>query len=268
MYHKGSYSSTNLFTCYSSLIDNQINNSIVLNGFADDHSIHKTNLEETVKQIKCWMDTMHLKLNSDKTEYILFRSQAQPKKISPEPLNAHGNLIEIGKVVMYLGGFLDQQLNFKQHIKEKVKKKKTMTNLIKICAIEKYLTVQTFTMLVLRLYITNLNYANTILCGLPKSTLGKYQTIQNMCQIHLNRNKYSSSSLALRELHWLPIEQRIKYKILTSTLKCITGTTYPEILTRAHQHKKNRRDNMHSNNNENHITKTESQVQNLCNKIL
>ena len=26
--------------------------------------------------IKCWMDTMHLKLYSDKTEYILFGSQA------------------------------------------------------------------------------------------------------------------------------------------------------------------------------------------------
>ena len=84
---------------------------------------HKFKTEEAFKHIKCWMDTMHLKLNSDKTEYILFRSHAQLKKISPEPLNAHGNLIEISKVVRYLGGLLYQQLNFKQHIKEKVKKK-------------------------------------------------------------------------------------------------------------------------------------------------
>ena len=46
---------------------------------------------------------MHLKLNSDKTEYILFGSQAQLKKIPPEPLNAHSDLIEISKVVRYLG---------------------------------------------------------------------------------------------------------------------------------------------------------------------
>ena len=120
------------------------------------------------------MDTLHLKLNSDKTEFILFRSQAQLKKISPEPLNAHGNLTEESKVVRYLRGFLDQQLNVKQHIKEKVKK--AMTNLIKICAIQKYLTVQTYTTLALMLCITHLNYANAILYGLPKSTLGKYQT--------------------------------------------------------------------------------------------
>ena len=65
---KGSCSSANLFTCYWSLIDHQINNSITLSGFADDHSIHKnfkasnknqeqqtkTVLEEAFKQIKCW----------------------------------------------------------------------------------------------------------------------------------------------------------------------------------------------------------------------
>ena len=45
------------------------------------------------------MDTIHLKLNSNKTEYILVKSQAQLKKISPEPLNAYSNLIEISKVV-------------------------------------------------------------------------------------------------------------------------------------------------------------------------
>ena len=144
---QGSCSGANLFTRYCSLTDDQINNSITLNGFPDDHSIHKNfkagnkdqeqqtkiDLEEAFKQIKCWMDTMHLKLNSDKTEYILFRSQVQLKKISPEPLNVYDDLIEISKVVRYLGGFLDQQLNFKQHIMEKVKK--AMTNLIKIHAI-------------------------------------------------------------------------------------------------------------------------------------
>ena len=75
------------------------------------------------------------------------------------------------------------------------------------------------------LCVTHLNYANAILNGLPNSILGKYQTIQIMCaKVVLHRNKYSGSSLVLKELHWLLIEQRIKYKILTSTFKYITGT--------------------------------------------
>ena len=147
MYHKAHVVVPIYSPATAHLLYDQINNSITLNGFADGHSIHKnfkagnkdqeqqtkTDLKEAFKQIKCWMDTMHLKLNSDKTEYILFRSQAKLNTISPELLNAYSDLIEISKVVWYLGGLLDQQLNFKQHIKEKVQK--AMTNLINIQAI-------------------------------------------------------------------------------------------------------------------------------------
>ena len=38
---------------------------------------------------------MHLKLNPDKTEYILFGSQQQLKKTSQEPLDAKGDPIAV-----------------------------------------------------------------------------------------------------------------------------------------------------------------------------
>ena len=57
---------------------------------------------------------MHLKLNPDKPECILFGCWQQLKKTSPEPLNAHGDPIAVSDAVRYLGGFLDQHLNFKK----------------------------------------------------------------------------------------------------------------------------------------------------------
>ena len=129
-------SGVNLFTCYCSLIKDQIDNSITPTAFADDHficnifkagnkvqeHIIKTDLQEAFTQLKHWMDTMCLKLNPDKTEYILFGSQQQLKKTSPEPLDAHGDTIAVSDAVRYLGGFLDQHLNFKKHIEAKAKK--------------------------------------------------------------------------------------------------------------------------------------------------
>ena len=64
---QGSCSSANLFTCYCSFIKDQINDSIILTAFADDHSIcknfkagntveehkTKTDLEEAFTQLKC-----------------------------------------------------------------------------------------------------------------------------------------------------------------------------------------------------------------------
>ena len=139
---EGSCSGANLFTCYCSLIKDQIDNSMTLTAFANDHSIHnnfragnkvqerkiKTDLEDAFTQQKHWMDTLHPKLDPDKAEYILFISWQQLKKTSPEPLNAPSDHTIVSNEVRYLAGFLDQHLNFKKHIKEKAKK--AMANII------------------------------------------------------------------------------------------------------------------------------------------
>ena len=123
-----------------------------------------------------------------------------------------------------------------------------MANIIKISATWKYLTVQSCTILVLMLCITNLDYANAMLYGLPSSTLRKYWTIQNICaKLVLNKNRYLSSSWALRKLYWLPIQQRIEHKILMITFKCITGIT-PKYLQDLIFIKNSTWDNMQSNN--------------------
>ena len=133
---QGLCSGANLFTCYCSLIKDQIDNSITLTAFADDHSIcnnfkagnkvqeHKikTDLEEAFTQLKHWMDTTYLKLNPDKTEYIHFGSRQQLKKTSPEPLDAHGDPIPVSDAVIYLGGFLDQHLKLRSTLMRKQKK--------------------------------------------------------------------------------------------------------------------------------------------------
>ena len=77
--------------------------------------------------------------------------------------------------------------------------------------------------------------------------LHKYQTIQNICtKLALNKSKYSSSTKALKTLHWLPIQQQIQYKILTLIFKCIHNTA-PVYLQELVTIKQNARENMRSN---------------------
>ena len=73
---------------------------------------------------------MHLKLNLDKIECSKFWSKQQLQKSTSTPLNAYGDLVNLSEVVRYLGGYLEQTLRFKEHIKQKTKK--AMANLIKI----------------------------------------------------------------------------------------------------------------------------------------
>ena len=69
---------------------------------------------------------------------------------------------------------------------------------------------------------------------------------KHLYQLVLIKNRSSSSSWALNKLHWLLIQQRIEYKILTTAFKCITSMA-PKYLQDLISIKNNTQDNMHSN---------------------
>ena len=56
---------------------------------------------------------------------------------------------------------------------------------------------------------------------MPDSELKKLQRVQIFAaKVVLQRKKSSSSTQALKELHWLPIHLRISYKICVLVFKC------------------------------------------------
>ena len=164
---------------------------------------------------------MQLKLNTDKTEFITFGSKQQLKKLDKSPLIANGDIIYNTKVVGYLGGQLDSSLTFETHVKTN-KVKTAMANFIKIRSFQDYLSTEACTTLILMLCITHIDYANAILFRSTAKVTNKFQSLQNMsAKLILRRPKYSSSMESLYKLHWLLVPQRIAYKILTLTHKCI-----------------------------------------------
>ena len=115
---------------------------------------------------------------------------------------------------------MDSQLNYKHHIAKKCQA--AMFNYFKIRSIRPLLDVPTTARLCLSLCISHLDYCNSVLYGLPNTTINCYQRIQNMCtHLTLRKGIRDSISECLKELHWLPVKQRIEYKILTLTHKCI-----------------------------------------------
>ena len=99
-----------------------------------------------------------------------------------------------------------------------------MFNYFKIKGIRRLLDIPTTTRLCLSLCISHLDYCNSLLYGLPENTIKRLQRVQNMCaRLILRRGKRDSITQCLKELHWLPIRQRINYKILILTHKCLNG---------------------------------------------
>ena len=69
-----------------------------------------------------------------------------------------------------------------------------------------------------------LNNNNALLHGLLKEQIGKLQRVLNTAATLLTgSHKYDHITPVLMQLHWLPIEQRIVYKIILVTFKALNG---------------------------------------------
>ena len=78
-------------------------------------------LEDSAVDVKLWMDGVKLKLNPDKTEFILFGSYIQLQKCVSNNICIAGDKIERNNIIRYLGGFffLNETASFRDHVKKK-----------------------------------------------------------------------------------------------------------------------------------------------------
>ena len=97
-------------------------------------------------------------------------------------------------------------------------------NTSNISAIRRMLTKEAAETLVHAFVSSWLDYCNSLLYGLPASTLNKLQLIQNhAARVVTGARKYDRITPVLRELHWLPVSQRIAFKLLTLTYQAVHG---------------------------------------------
>ena len=78
------------------------------------------------------------------------------------------------------------------------------------------------------LVTSRIDYCNSILYDLSQSFLIKLQN--RAARILVNESKYAHVTPILSQLHWLPVKQRIVYKILLVVYKALNGYA-PEYLS-------------------------------------
>ena len=72
-----------------------------------------------MNDIKDWMDSNRLKMNTAKTEFIMFGFKKQLEKCTTKALKVNDDMVPTSEIIKYLGAWLDQHLSFKIHIKKR-----------------------------------------------------------------------------------------------------------------------------------------------------
>ena len=100
-----------------------------------------------------------------------------------------------------------------------------------ISTIREYITKEVASKLITTLVLSRLDYCNSLISNISQDKLKRLQVIQNSAAKLVTRQKRMAHSLPLLlDLHWLPVKERIDFKIAMLCFKCLNGQA-PTYLT-------------------------------------
>ncbi|MGL5674454.1 MAG: reverse transcriptase family protein, partial [Plesiomonas shigelloides] len=199
-----------------------------------DETYQFSKLTECVADIKNWMTSNFLLLNSEKTEILTIGPKTSAHKNLEYCLTLDGCSVKSSSSVRNLGVLFDTNLSFESHISSICKT--AFFHLKNISKLRHMLSMTNAEQLVHAFMTSGLDYCNALLGGCPARVINKLQLVQNAAARVLTRTrKYEHISPVLSKLHWLPIKHRIDFKILLITYKALNGLA-PQYLSELLMH--------------------------------
>ena len=193
-----------------------------------------SSLSDCLTDISLWMKSSKLKLNSDKTEFIIIGTKQQRQKLSNHfPVKLLDNDISPSDSVRNLGVIFDSDFSFHKHV----------SNICKSCfyhirdlrRIQRHIPLSTAKTISNALISSRLDYCNSLINNIAKQDLSKLQRVQNcLARVILRAPRFSPSLPLLKQLHWLPVNYRIKFKLCTLTFRALAIHQPPYLASLLH----------------------------------
>ena len=175
-----------------------------------------------VENIDLWMSRNRLKLNPDKTQVIWIGTRQQLAKVKIDQLTLSGAVIQFSTTVTDLGVLVDSQLTKADHVSSVCRS--CFFQLRQLRQIRSAVTVDALKTLIHSFVSSRIDYCNSLLSGISDGTLRKLQSVQNAAARLLTGTcKFDHITPVLRDLHWLPVRQRIVFKVALMVFKCLHG---------------------------------------------
>jgi hypothetical protein len=170
-------------------------------------------LQNRLASLQTWFLNNRLILNPSKTESLLVGSpQLISKYNNLIPFQFSGSTVRPSQNLKYLGVILDATLSFKKHTRSLSASIRHVARTVRHA--RRTLDSDSAKQLAVSLGFGRLDLCNSVLAGTSQSNIKSLQRAQNcLARAVLSRTRTESATGMLRELHWLPFDKRINFKL-------------------------------------------------------
>lgn len=185
-------------------------------------STMSTKLETCVSEVSDWMSANCLKLNHNKTEFIIFRPRHRVFSPQDFTIQIGSSPLTPAPYVRNLGVTQDSCLTMEHQVNKITRA--CYFHIRNIGKIRNNITTDACRTLVQATVTSRLDYANVLLYGLPTCLINRLQRVQNSAARLISRTrKHDHITPVMIDLHWLPVEYRLRFKVLLYAYKAVQG---------------------------------------------
>jgi alpha-D-ribose 1-methylphosphonate 5-triphosphate synthase subunit PhnG len=166
-----------------------------------------------VEQTERWLQSNRLKMNAEKTQVIWLGTRQQLEKVNIDEIQLSSARIPVS---------IDSQLTMSEHVASVCRS--CCFQLRQLRAVRRSITMDAAKTLVHAFVGGRTDYCNSLLAGISDSLIRRMQLVQNAAaRLVTGLRKFDHVKPTLRDLHWLPVRQRINYKVALLVYKCLHG---------------------------------------------
>ena len=222
-----------LFTLYTTPLSSMISRIAVPHHlYADDSQLYVSfswgdsaaalnGLQSCLVSVQSWMRTNKLKLNPDKTEFLLIWNEWQRSKcLSIFPIQLFCVKTNPAKTARNLGVIFDKNFTFRSHISAVCSS--CFYHMWDLQCIRRYLDLDSAKLLATALVFSHLDYCNSLLYGIADMDVTIRRCVQNrLAHIVTKSLPFTHSVPLLCSLHCLPVKFIILFMISLLTYEDI-----------------------------------------------
>ena len=179
-------------------------------------------IESCTQRVHDWLLNNGLHLNPSKSEAIVFYN---PKSLaalaeSIGTVSVAGSPIKLQTSIKNLGVYLDSKMSFDKQLSDTCKA--CYFHIRALRHIRASLTTEASKTIAAAIVGSRLDFCNSLVAGTSVSNLARLQRVQNtLARVVAQKPRFCHITPVLSDLHWLPVRQRISFKIATVTFRVL-----------------------------------------------